>query len=329
MKKQSKRKTTNFKSSILLLLLMAVLLISSTYAWFTANQTVTISSIQVNVKASNGLQISTDGTNWKPVIQNADLIANIATSYPTNTNQVPTEMAPVSTDGSVTSGKLNLYYGQVTTSGSDYILTASKETDTKGTIGRYIVFDIFLKVDADTPIYLTPNSKVEKVGDNDVGLQNAARVAFINEGTAAASESLTTIQALNSGSTSAIWEPNNISHTDAAKNNAKNNYGFSDSDFTSVLPYYGVKDEISSADNIPLQQLTTKTANPNAEKFAKVTPTYSTVASFPSNVSFTTLTTGITKYRVYMWIEGQDVDCDNSASGTDITYSLQFTATNG
>ena len=28
-----------------------------------------------------------------------------------------------------------------------------------------------------------------------------------------------------------------------------------------------------------------------------------------------------------MWVEGQDVDCENSASGTDITFDLQFTAT--
>ena len=33
---------------------------------------------------------------------------------------------------------------------------------------------------------------------------------------------------------------------------------------------------------------------------------------------------GITKIRVYMWIEGQDVDCENNASGSDITFKLEF-----
>ena len=28
-----------------------------------------------------------------------------------------------------------------------------------------------------------------------------------------------------------------------------------------------------------------------------------------------------------MWVEGQDVDCENSASGTEIKFDLQFTAT--
>ena len=52
-----KQKKTSLKSAVLLLLLMAVLLITSSYAWFTANQTVTVSALQVKVEATNGLQI--------------------------------------------------------------------------------------------------------------------------------------------------------------------------------------------------------------------------------------------------------------------------------
>ena len=64
---KKKQKKTSLKSAILLLLLMALLLITSSYAWFTANQTVTISTLQVNVKASNGLQISADATYFSKV----------------------------------------------------------------------------------------------------------------------------------------------------------------------------------------------------------------------------------------------------------------------
>jgi hypothetical protein len=55
---------------------------------------------------------------------------------------------------------------------------------------------------------------------------------------------------------------------------------------------------------------------------------YSTVAGFSTNFSGLTLQRGITKVRVYMWIEGQDVDCENSASGGNITYGLQITTEN-
>ena len=59
MSKKSKRKA-NLKASILVLLLLAILLMASTYAWFTSNTQVTISTLNVNVEAKNGLQISAD-----------------------------------------------------------------------------------------------------------------------------------------------------------------------------------------------------------------------------------------------------------------------------
>ena len=37
-----------------------------------------------------------------------------------------------------------------------------------------------------------------------------------------------------------------------------------------------------------------------------------------------TLQAGITKVKVYMWVEGQDVDCENSASGSDISFSFEL-----
>ena len=39
------------------------------------------------------------------------------------------------------------------------------------------------------------------------------------------------------------------------------------------------------------------------------------------------LTAGVTKMRIYMWIEGQDIDCENYATGASISYNLQFAIT--
>ena len=33
---------------------------------------------------------------------------------------------------------------------------------------------------------------------------------------------------------------------------------------------------------------------------------------------------GITKVRVYMWVEGQDVDCEDKASGGSLSFNLAF-----
>ena len=36
------------------------------------------------------------------------------------------------------------------------------------------------------------------------------------------------------------------------------------------------------------------------------------------------LSAGVTKVRVYMWVEGQDVDCEDNASGGTVSYNLSF-----
>ena len=324
MAKRNKRKN-NTRYSLLLLLLLLVFLIVSTYAWFTANQTVTISTLDVNVQTSNGLQISADAINWKTILQKEDITGATAT-YATNTNQMPTEMEPVSTAGVVTSGVMDMYSGEVDAhdNGVDYTLVSNKLTDTRGTDGTYIAFDIFLRVDQASQVYLTTASNVTyKQGATDKGLQNAARVAFIDEGNASIETEPTTIQALKNGTSSIIWEPNYDVHTAAGVLNAKEIYGL---DTTTTggtqLSYDGIKAAFDIGKGVTL-----KTANKTsfADLFETVTPTISTVKDFDAQQSLLNLNAGITKVRIYMWVEGQDVDCENNASGTDISFNVQIT----
>ena len=142
-KKDKKRK--KIRSLVLLLVLTIIMFSTATYAWFTANQTVTVSTLDVHVEASNGLQISTDASEWKTVITNADITAG----YTGSKNMVPATLNAVSTDGTVTDSELNMYKGVV---GSDaqtgeYTITAAKSTAKAGNIGDYIAFDMFLRVD--------------------------------------------------------------------------------------------------------------------------------------------------------------------------------------
>lgn len=326
MSKKSKRKN-DVKSSILVLLLIAILLIASTYAWFTSNRTVTVNSLDVNVAAKNGLQISADGTNWKSTLQKDDLLsANLDATYKDNKNQLPDTMEPVSTAGGVTSGNLDLYYGTVEAEGNGYSLKTTKETDAKGTEGRYIAFDVFLKVDATTKIALTPDSNVKFTDTNTKGLENAARVALLVEGNQATGTALSTIQAMNgaeafgTGTTTHVWEPNYDVHTAAGIANAQSTYGKTTTagPGAAALPYFGVKKEITSGVDI------TKT-EADTTNFAQIDPDYKTTKSNSENYDIFTLSPGITKVRVYMWVEGQDVDCENTASGANIQFNLQFT----
>ena len=328
MKKNCKRKTS-FKSSVIVLLLMAVLLMASSYAWFTSNQVVTISSLDVSVQARNGLQISVDGTNWKAVLQNQDII-DASKTYTAAVNQIPTELEPVSTAGDVdaATGFMNMFYGSVEADGNDFKLSATKDTETNATSGKFIAFDIFLRVDTDTQVYLSRNSNVSYTGTADRGLQNAARVAFVEQGNTPVGSDLADIQALKAVDSTGvhIWEPNYDVHTAAAVSHAYDTYGLTISTADeAVVPYDGIKAVIAKENGVLLADAN---ATDNPLSFATVTTEYRTPAAFASadtNQQIFNLAAGITKIRIYMWIEGQDVDCENNASGADIAYNIQIT----
>ena len=304
---KKKQKKNELKSAILVLLLIAILLIASTYAWFTANTNVEVSTLNVNVGAANGLQISADGTNWKTVLTNEDIDPdNVTATYAGNKNQIPTVMEPVSTVGEMNAdGTMKMFSGRVTSSNTGELQLVSEAlTDAKGkgdTAGKYIAFDVFLKVDEDSMLSLTKDSNTTvKKGDTSKGLENATRTAFCVLGNTTAGAGLDTIQTLNTNAASHIWEPNYDSHTAAGVANAKDNYGITTTTptATDAVEYYGIKSAIETA--VPL-------ASKDATYFTKTTPEYQTKTTVESDVELFQLKAGITKVRIYMWVEGQDV----------------------
>jgi len=331
-KNKKEEKKRKLRTLILLLFLTIIMFGTSTYAWFTANRVVTINSLDVHVEASNGIQISTDGESWKSVITNLDIISG---AYTGAVNQVPTNVTAVSTDASTVTaaGRLNMYSAVVDTNETtgDYTIETTLETDTAGTEGKYIAFDIFLRVDTTQMVYLTPESDVVvATGSTEKGLKNAARVAFVNLGHTESTSALNTITGLNTGTSSSVilWEPNVEAHEAiiTGATGVAHDMGVALNQTGGVydrVPYRGV----SAATSTPLdlkQVVSQTTAITTA-----VTPTITTTSSNTATNQFANLTAGITKYRVYMWIEGQDIDCDNSATGTNISYKVQLSTSDG
>lgn len=330
-KKESKRKI-DLKSAILLLLLLAVLLTASTYAWFTANKTVTVDDIDVRIEAQNGLQISANGVDWKSIVTKDDLLT---AAYENDTNQIPSIIEPVSTAGDVTGGKMKMFYGKVNPVDGVYSLTADAETDpVHGTSGKYVAFDIFLKVNQDEPnVILGANSTVTFKGADTAtnkGLENAARVALLFQGTSPSTDPVTNFIAQNgalsfttdSQTTTYIWEPNSDVHTAAGVKAASDTYKITTQETgAAVIPYYGVNQKITTG--IPLKKTNDGTDTTN---FTLMTNSnlYSTVKSMTDKQNAFSLDEGVTKVTVYMWVEGQDVDCENTASGSDITFRLEL-----
>ena len=317
-KKKRKNRTKKF---ILLLLLTIIMFGTSTYAWFTANQVVTINSIDVKVEATNGLQISTNADQWKSVITNTD----ISSGYSGHKNQLPATVTAVSTDGVVdtTLGQLKLYKGIVGNDAAtgDYNITTTLETEAAGTTGDFVAFDVFLRVDQAQTIYLTTNSNVvAKASTEDKGLKNAARVGFVKLGEGQATDTVANLIALNNSiaSKAIIWEPNMDAHSTMVQNTVAPEYGVT-LVANSNTPYYGVNRVISTAVNLKNLVKGTDTTNASA-----VTPDIKTLATPAAYQQAFNLAAGVTKMRIYLWIEGQDIDCENNATGSDITYNIQL-----
>ncbi len=312
----------------LLLLMFATLgaLGMTTFAWFTANKVVTVSPIQVNVEAQGGIQISADGTNWKSVVGIADITAVHGTTYTSSVNQIPPTLRPVSTAKTVdTSGKMEMYLGTVTSNVTgDYILSSTKSTEVEGIAGDFVAFDLFFRADAASQLYLTPNSQITTPDSIDTGIKNAARVAFVHLGNTAIGSGVATIQGLNAGVAAQVnvWEPNYDVHTAAGVAHARDTYGLTvtETGNASPLAYSGVKTEFADTVNLKVGDAVGTTAYVNP-----VTPDYSTVVGFSAKTQVFSLQQGISKIRIYMWIEGQDVDCENSASGGNAIFNLQLT----
>lgn len=333
-----------FMTALFMLLVTAVALTSASYAWFTSNTTITLGTLDVTVATGSGIQVSLDAENWKASLTTSDIQAS--TTLNGSTNQVPngvSQMNPVSSAGTVdTNGLMEMYYGALQTDEGNYILTSTKETDTKGTAGNYIAFDMYIKSDNAnaTPLYLSKSSKVTGDATN---IQNAARVAIINEGFAAFGTDAASIRALkkNGGTADFIWEPNANAHAAAAITEGNTTYKavITESEgketivnaSTILKSYPGVKAVIDKSAKVSRGATLAQAAaylgkvTPNLQTTAGAEPKAIGAETGASCSQVASLAQGVTKFRVYLWIEGQDIDCENTSSGQTTKFDLIFT----
>lgn len=269
----------------------------------------------------------------------------------------------ITPDGTNKTRRLNFFSSNISSNVNEnggaytiYTQAVNESTDRK-----FIAFDIFLKVSSDKDIYLnSSNDKqsnvVKRVNTEqntyeDRGLKNAARVAFVPVGEAdayATQDDIIRAYYTSDAPDAKIWEPNNDTHSQAVINSVAPEYGFTG--LTSPddrIEYFGMKAAIPQTKKVDLIKtvkgtITTYNDGTNNIAFSEaitqgdVTNTetlyatsgllLSTPTTFAANKNYRILSIkqGITKIRVYMWIEGQDIDCENNASGTDITYNIEL-----
>ena len=214
-RKENKRKKRILNLAIIFTF-TAIVFGSATYAWFIGMRTVNVNPFEVEIAATEDLQLSLDGIHWSDTVSiNKDNYMNPNTSdptknnrtdesnkYPTNTNNwAGRGLIPVSTVGEIdtTASRMKLYEkGSLTATKGGYRLMASRvpNYEAGSNPDGYVVFDLFIKNSSGTEyyptynelneeaIYLTTDSKV-KVGSTgvaDAGIENSVRVAFAQIG---------------------------------------------------------------------------------------------------------------------------------------------------
>lgn len=346
------KKKSEMNAMFFIILLALVIFIISTYAWFSTQRNVSITNLNGTVEVAEGLEISLDAQNWSNGLvlgEEEGQLDIIDDAYAGNKNLKPSEMLPVSTLGQVSGQQkdLQMLRGKITNSIQLSDIKAMVETESNpdsDTFPGYFAFDVFLKNSSkqdslDDVLQLNYDSSLEimETDKSSTGLQNTARVAFAKyNGTSDVMADQATILKETAGigvgaGTSyitdvAIWEPNSNDHVDyIVQNNNKITGAGASFNETTKMDTYALKSSSigqtiadiykwdGSESNLSKQNVlqTTKTST---EDYSISEGVQNLVSTTDGSTTFGIAPNKISRIRIYLWLEGQDVDCINYAS---------------
>ena len=299
-KKNLRNKTKkSLVKSFSMLVLVSFCLISSVFTFFYEED----DSVNIKVGVSNGIQISVDATTWKTSINNNDITKY---AYLGNSNQIPSKMSAVSSAGDVdlSTGFMKMFKGLLQIDSdieSGYRIESERTIESSGTEGDFIAFDLFVLSNEDSAVYLSNTSDV--ISSDNSCAKDAVRVAFLYQGVSDEVTDALNLKGAESYNnenqqTNIIWEPNNEEE----------------------MSYYAINQNINGEDSVDYMS--------NGDEFTLITPSIQTPSLNKINGSSKTLFNlrkCINKIRIYAWIEGQDNDCTNNISTSDIIYNIQIT----
>jgi hypothetical protein len=345
--KKSKKKSINsfidkMKSNSLFIITLftGVLLIVSSYAWLSASLNVKIKFFDLSVSTDNGLFISLDGVEYSDSIEISlnSVINDLRATYPNHTNQwAAGGLWPVSSNGIKTpnNDKFDIYIGEISRyklklRNRKFLNTRLGSEDNYSSYNAYIAFDIFLKNVSGSPksdnLYLTEGTFVdyeedtpEDIRESMRNLMNSMRFGFVKIGSLPSKSDIRAIQNMkcNNECQMVIYEPNHLMHSQwSIDKAAEYNITLVDGVYS---PTYGVINEGTFLEHtnghegtgIPLD--TEHFALQNTIKFEDfINPIFQ-------------IPNAVTKVRVYVWIEGQDIDSlETNSKGAAIYISIDL-----
>lgn len=335
-KTEKKVNVKKLKVTAVIILLVGVLLIFSSYAWFSHNLNVRIKTFNMIVSENSGLEISFDGINFGTELEISaeTLIDELVRTYPNNTSQwASMGLRPVSSNG-ITNH--NSQYFNIFFSGNGvqypsldledgYIYTEVAAETERREYNSYIAFDLFFRNDTGSPVddnvFLAEGSEItidERADEEMIGLLNSIRVGFVKIGTTSLDASVNEIQNVrcNNNCYSLIYEPYSRAHTNLSIERAlKYNVNLVNGEYFDTYAF--------KRPGGPIYVENTVSGSPNLDM--NYFELQETMTENEIDQPLFTVPNGITKTRIYLWIEGQDIDSlETDSSGADLEISLGF-----
>lgn len=311
----------------------AVILVYSTYAWFSSALNVIISDFKMTTDSKDGLYISLDGITWTDEldITKNNLLFLLTETYPNHETQWANELGPTSTvriDDSnknrftfYSHYKHNIVYPNYNNTDvmSFYVLEEKGVNSTS----PFMAFDVFIKNTTPSPyadnLYLgerTSFSNSDPENTDDTGL-NALRLGIIFSDVTSVEDDINNIQRLscNNNCKDYIFEPNADRHTEnSLKALKKHGVDLNDREYYETYGMHFGESKIKIWSGVRNPKV------PIDSKYYRLQDTTTDI-----NAPMFQLPKGIVKARVYMWVEGQDVDIiEHISKGYKVSVSLNF-----
>lgn len=313
--------------TVAMMLVAVVTLTGVTYAWFSQTTTASVEGISLGIESKEG------GVLMSPIAAPS----SSRWSYKVDLHWSGTDFKPVSTAPStLNNGSLVFFNGEIDEAKTYRVKTtqvtdpdADPEIDVFGNAssGYYIKKNLYFKNIEDSDIVVTLGASIGAIanGSGLKGADKALRVAIIDQGAYDGTEADANTKKATDPNKVMIYEPDANAHIDGSTG-AKNTYGVKKS---SGADYINCCDDSANEEDWATSEI--QKAKTSSSEFIENVDSYyaGKVGKSAPSVKIPAKTEGTAasyyKVTIYIWLEGQDVDCITTISGSDMSISLNFT----
>ena len=292
MKKSTRR--TMMMSSLAMLLVAVLALGTATYAWFTAASTGRIQNIQFTATSADGISLSTSGLpgTYRSTLDFTDYY----------TDEVILNPVSIANANNANFAVYSGFFNEDTTTISTSQVSSPN--------GNYILMPVYIwnSGASNIDVYMS-DATVEALGSIRTDLATRVGIVAYNGSveyeTLSSSSNMETI--FTTFGSSFIYEPNADTHLDASIQGAQTYYAVANAQNNQATQ--GSNNHIIADGQPALSSSVATTAK-------QCGPTNTQIVSVPAG--------SVMKILVYVWIEGQDVDCFNEIAAGQVKLEIVF-----